>query len=108
MDTVCPGCGKRLKNLKAWETHAARCKKLAKVMQLSYDIPAVNIEDLASLEIKLLPNNKDWGIWNAKANDWVRDKTGQIDSRVFKRNVKTLLNSVIARTIITDVRNEDA
>lgn len=107
MDTICPGCGKRLKNLDELEAHATRCKKLAKVMQLSYDIPIVDIKDLVHLEVKLLPNNKDWGIWNTNANDWVRDKTRQIDSRVFQRNIKILLKSVIATSIIANVRNKN-
>lgn len=108
MDTKCPGCGKRLKNIKAWETHATRCKKLEKVMRLSYEIPTVNVDELAGLEVKLLPNSKHWGIWNAKANDWLRDKTGQTDSRVFQRNIKTLLSSVIAKSIADNVGNRDS
>ena len=101
MDTNCPGCGKHLKNLKAWETHARRCKKL-RVKQLSYDIPVVDIKDLVHLEVKLLPNNKDWGIWNTNGNDWVKDKRGQIDSRVFQRNIKTLLSSIIAKSMLSE------
>ncbi|MFH1030970.1 MAG: hypothetical protein V1767_00135 [Chloroflexota bacterium] len=104
MDVTCPGCGKRLKNFDDLEKHAARCKKLAKVLQLSYVVPVVDIKDLSQLEVKILPNNKDWGIWNANTNDWVKDKTGQIDSRVFQHNIKKLLNSIIASSIIANVR----
>ena len=63
-DFTCPGCGKRLKNLNKFETHAKQCRKWARVIRLSYNIPTVNIKDLAHLEAKQLPNNKGWGIWN--------------------------------------------
>jgi hypothetical protein len=105
MDTNCPGCGKRLKDIKAWEKHAKGCNKLEKALQRSYNIPAVSLKDLSHLEVKLLPNGKEWGIWNINSNDWIRDKSGQIDSRLFQRNIKTLLNSLVAVSIIADARN---
>jgi len=100
MEANCPGCGKHLKNLKAYETHVKRCKKL-RLMQLSYDIPTVDINDISYLEAKLLPNSKDWGIWNINTNDWIKDKSGQIDSRAFQRNIRTLLDNIIAKSLIT-------
>jgi hypothetical protein len=99
-DLVCLGCGKHLENLKSYEIHARKCNKLADVIRLSYDIPTVKAEDLAYLEMKQLPDSGDWGIWNNNVNDWVRDKAGQIDSRVFKRNVKELQSQVIAASLL--------
>ena len=106
MDTNCPGCGKRLKDIKAWEKHAKKCRKLEKVLQRSYNVPVVHIKDLPYLEVKLLPNGKDWGIWNINNSDWIRDKNGQIDSRLFQRNIKTLLNSVTAESIIANAKKQ--
>lgn len=106
MDTNCPGCGKRLKNLKSWEKHVKSCKKLAKLERLSYDIPIVSLSDIVHLETKVMTDGKEWGIWNNSTKDWVRDKTGKIDSRAFERNIKTLLNIVIAESIIANATNK--
>jgi hypothetical protein len=105
-DLKCLGCGKRLKNFANYQIHAKRCKELVRVIQVSYNIPTVNIKDLTYLEAKQLPNSKDWGIWNTKANDWVRDKADQIDSRVFERNIKSLLSHIIAASITTNAPPE--
>jgi hypothetical protein len=99
IDARCPGCGKSLSNIKAWEKHADKCTKMAKLLQLSYNIPIVTNEDLTHLEVKISSSKKDWGIWNSSKNDWVRDKNGEIDSRLYKRNIKVLLNCVIAESI---------
>ena len=104
-DLLCPGCGKGFNNLSKYETHAKKCKEL-RAEQFSYNIPTVNLKDLAHLEAKKLPDNKDWGIWNAKANDWVRDKAGNVDSRIFERNINTLLSCIIAASIIADRQPE--
>jgi len=104
MDTDCPGCGKHLKDIQAWEKHAKQCKKLAEALQSykqGYNIPSVSVQELPYLQVKLLsPNGKEWGIWNSKHNDWIKDKSGQIDSRLFQRNIKTLLNSLTAKSIL--------
>ena len=99
-DLVCLGCGRHLKNLDSYEIHAKRCKELAEVIRLSDNIPIVNTGDLVHLEMKQLPDSKDWGIWNNNANDWVRDKAGQIDSRVFERNIKEFLSQIIAASLL--------
>lgn len=100
---TCVGCGKHLKNIDKLSKHAQRCKKLATVLQQSYNIPTVDTEDLTHLKPKQLPNSNDWGIWNGRANDWVRDKTGQIDSRIFQHNINELLNCVVAASIVTSM-----
>jgi hypothetical protein len=100
-DLICPGCDKRFNNLNKYETHAKKCKEL-RAKQFSYNIPTVNLNDLPGLKAKQLPNSKDWGIWNAKANDWVRDKAGNVDSRIFERNINTLLSCIIAASIVAD------
>jgi len=66
------------------------------------------MKDLARLEVKLLPDKKEWAIWNASANDWVREKTGQIDSRAFRHDIQKLLSNIIARSFIADVENKNA
>jgi hypothetical protein len=85
-----------------------KCKKLAKLTNLSYTIPTVNIEELDKLEARLLAESKDWGIWNDGTGDWVRDKAGKVDSRAFKRNIKTLINIVIAESIISNAKNSQS
>ena len=99
LDSNCPACGKRLKDLKAWTKHAARCKKL-RIQVLSYSIPVVAVEDLPLLKPKLLPSDKEWGIWNPHVNDWLRDQGNEIDGRLFERNAKSLLNCVIAKSLV--------
>ena len=76
---------------------------------ISANIPTVSIEELLYLEAKLVSSGgKDWGIWNTKRNDWIRDKSGQIDSRLFKRNIKALLNSLTAKSIIASPSSSPA
>lgn len=105
MDIRCPGCDKRLKNFEDLEKHTIKCKKLMKIQVLSYTVPVVDVKDLSHLEPKLLPDNQGWGIWNTSTNDWIKDKSGQIDSRVFQHNIQKLLQNVVASSIIAHVKN---
>ena len=107
MDFMCLGCNKRLKSINEYRMHSKTCKKFQRVIQLSYDIPVVDIKDLANLEPRSLPDSKEWGVWNKNANDWVKDKAGRTDSRVFERNSKTLLKSIIASSIIASSQDDD-
>ena len=102
-----PECGKQFKTVKALQSHARKCRKY-RDWKRSYYIPIVALSDISALEIKPLAGKTEgWGIWNNSNQDWLKTKNGEIDSRLFRRNMKPFLNSVVASSIIADGHAED-
>ncbi len=104
---VCPGCGRRLKTTVELEAHISQCQKFKQISKFTYVVPEVTISDIPKLEARLLPDNRSWGIWNNNTNDWVKDKSGQIDSRMFKSNIHEFLKCVITASIIASAKKGD-
>lgn len=98
-DLECPGCGKRSWSLDGHKSHIRSCKKFL-LLQVQYNIPTVKTKDIQSLQVRRVSDGKEWGIWNKNTNDWVRDKTGLIDSRLFQRNAKEFLNQIVAESLL--------
>lgn len=100
----CLGCGKPLKDLSQYQNHARKCKRLVAIIQLGYSVPVITSMDLAHLSVQRLPDNKGWAIWNDNATDYVKDKSGHIDGRAFKRDADELLNCIIATSLINEAQ----
>lgn len=105
MSYICLGCNKKLKGLTQYRDHAQKCKRLDAILQLIYKIPIVASEDIAHLRVRHLTGNLDgWGIWNDNTNTYVKDQSGNIDSRTFKRNANELLTYIISSSIMSNTR----
>ena len=98
MDTNCPGCGEKVNDTQ-WDEHSKQCNKLAEVIG-RHQIPSISMKDITALEIKSVPNDKGFGIWNKNKNDWIRDNSGNIDSRLFLRNLQTFKDCIIVYSIL--------
>ena len=65
------------------------------------NMPKVDINDINCLVIKHAPGYESgWGIWNNNKNEWLKNSTGKIETRLLYRNIRALLDSVIAFSIL--------
>ena len=95
----CFGCGKTVWGLVDYESHAKKCSRFL-LIPIEPDMTIVQRRDLSSLRVRQLPNGQAWGRWNKNTDDWVRDKQGEVETRVVEDDIKEVLSYIIATSLL--------